>query len=230
MFLRLKSKLVPFVNAYKNKPQPSKIDTEIPTEALNKINHKVIEALGFDMKAGRLDTSSHPFTSGQGPKDVRLTTNNRTDDILGTLTGTIHECGHGLYEQGLPLKWMNLGLCEDAGCGIHESQSRFYENVIGRSYPFFVWLSKTIAEHYPEIVITPGQFYGAANRVNPSLVRVYADETTYNLHIIIRYEIEKQLISGKMEVDEVPDAWASAYENNLGVRPKTHAEGFLQIC
>ena len=228
MFTRLKAKLVPLVNTYKDRPQPPRITTTIPEDVLTKINHKVIHSLGFDLKAGRLDTSSHPFTSGQGPKDVRLTTSNRTEDILGTLTGTIHECGHGLYEQGLPLKWMNIGLCEDAGCGIHESQSRFYENIIGRSYPFFVWLSRTIAKDYPAINITPQQFYGAANRISPSLIRIYADETTYNLHIIIRYEIEKQLISGQMEAKDVPEAWAKAYQENLGVRPKTYAEGFLQ--
>ena len=227
MFHELETKLTPYVQAEISKKQPKELDIFIPKDALTRVNHKVIYALGFDQEAGRLDVSTHPFTVGMGPNDVRLTTRNLETDLLGTLSGTIHECGHGLYEQGLPLEHNHLGLCAAAGCGIHESQSRFYENIIGKSLAFFKWLSPII---YKEsgLLIPAKRLYCAANRVSLSPVRVYADETTYNLHIIVRYRLEKALIEQSLSVEDLNDAWNEQYKKLLGFTPKTPKVGILQ--
>ena len=227
MFYELENKLTPYVQEEVGKKQPKELDIFIPKEALTRINHKIIDALGFDREAGRLDVSTHPFTVGMGPNDVRLTTRNLETDILGTISGTIHECGHGLYEQGLPLEHNHLGLCAAAGCGIHESQSRFYENIIGKSLAFFKWLSPII---YKEsgLLIPANRLYCAANRVSQSPIRVYADETTYNLHIIVRYRLEKALIEQSLTVDDLNDAWNEQYKKLLGFTPETPKVGILQ--
>ena len=227
MFQSLEARLSPYVQEQIHKEQPKPLDLFIPKDALTRINHRIIEALGFDTHAGRLDISTHPFTVGMGPNDVRLTTRNLETDILGTISGTIHECGHGLYEQGLPLEHNHLGLCEAAGCGIHESQSRFYENIIGKSFAFFRWLSPII---YKEsgLLIPAKRLYSAANRVSQSPIRIYADETTYNLHIIVRYRLEKALIERSLTVAELNDAWNEQYQNLLGFVPKTPQVGILQ--
>ena len=227
MFQALSEQLSPYVHEQVQKTQPDDLGIFIPKEALSRINHAIIEALGFDSDAGRLDISSHPFTVGMGPHDVRLTTRNLETDFLGSIGGTIHECGHGLYEQGLPLDYNHLGLCAAAGCGIHESQSRFYENIIGRSLGFYTWLSPII---YKEsgLIIPAERLYCAANRVSRSFIRVSADETTYNLHIIVRYQLEKALLEDNLSVHELNDAWNDLYTKTLGITPPNAKLGLLQ--
>ncbi|MGC6510209.1 MAG: carboxypeptidase M32 [Myxococcota bacterium] len=227
MFQELGDGLSELVLGASQKEQPPLVTTEFTTEELNRLNHRVIQDLGFDMTKGRLDESEHPFTLGIGPDDVRLTTHNHTKDLLGTLSGTIHECGHGMYEQGLPNHLRKLGLCHAAGCGIHESQSRFWENIIGSSMSFFQYLAPIIAEETGKM-IDPQKLYNAANRVVPSLIRIYADETTYNLHIIIRFQLELALFSGELEPEDAEGAWADAYEQYLGIRPPNAQQGVLQ--
>jgi carboxypeptidase Taq len=163
-----------------------------------------------------------------GRNDVRLTTHLYEDDLLGGLTGTIHEAGHGMYEQGLPADLAGTSIAAAAGMGLHESQSRFWENVIGRSLPFFEWLVPLIKQHFPDDNLSPADWYGHANRVERSLIRIQADEATYNLHIIIRFELELALLSGELSVADLPDAWNAAYRDLLGVSPDSPNDGVLQ--
>jgi len=192
------------------------------------VSKRVLETMGFRPADGRLDEAQHPFTVGIGPHDVRLTTHYYTDDLLGTLGGTIHEGGHGLYEQGLPMAWARTGLATAASFGLHESQSRFWENAIGRSLPFFRWLEPLLKAEWPALDITAEQLYGAANRVQPDLIRIKADEATYNLHIIVRFQLETALLEGRLQVAELPDAWNDAYERIVTVRPTDVVDGVLQ--
>lgn len=227
MFDRLAGGLSGLVEAAAARPAPAPLDLTVPAAALDRINRRVVAALGFRMDDGRLDASEHPFTVGMHPGDVRLTTHSYETDLLGTLGGTIHETGHGLYEQGMPTELRGTGLCTAAGVGLHESQSRFWENHIGRSAPFFAWLAELLHEelgHSPK----PWELYAAANRVQPSLVRVKADEATYNLHIIARFELEAALVDGSLPVEEVPEAWDAAYSRLLGVQADNPVEGVLQ--
>ena len=227
--LKIASELVPFVQAAAEREGPSGLEgVHVPAAALRLINDRVISALGFRTEDGRLDESQHPFTVGVGPHDVRLTTHIYEADLLATLGGTIHECGHGLYEQGIPDALLGTGLGEAAGVGLHESQSRFWENIIGRSEAFCRWLAPALREAHPDLDLTPDRLYGACNRVAPSLIRIKADEATYNLHILIRYQLETALLTGDLAVADAPAAWDEAYEKNLGVRPGDPTEGVLQ--
>lgn len=229
MFRRLEAELVRFVRATGEREGPGDLaGLHVPKPALRAINERVIAALGFRSEDGRLDESQHPFTVGVGPHDVRLTTHLYEDDLLATLGGTIHECGHGLYEQGIPDDLAGTGLGESAGVGLHESQSRFWENVIGRSEPFCRWLVPMMKEVHPGLDLTPERLYGACNRVNPSLVRIKADEATYNLHILIRYRLETALLTGDLVAADADAAWNDAYEASLGIRPDDPTQGLLQ--
>lgn len=228
LFSRLETKLSPLIVEYSGHRSAPELEAFSNTE-LNQINSEIIEALGFDLNSGRLDQSPHPFTMGISPSDVRLTTRNDPNNLLGTIGGTIHECGHGLYEQNLPADLRPLGLCAAPGAGIHESQSRFYENVIGRSLSFFQWLAPIINQIRSNgRALSPEDLYLAANPVLPSPIRIEADETTYNLHIIIRFQLEQALLNGDLSVQDAPIAWNDAYEKALAIRPKNHQEGILQ--
>ncbi len=228
LFQRLERELVPFVKELTATDGPAPLALHVPAAALRTVNQAILDALGFRREHGRLDESQHPFTVGIGPHDVRLTTHLYEDDLLGTLGGTIHECGHGLYEQGIPIELGGTGAGEAAGVGLHESQSRFWENVIGRSEAFCRWLVPVLKDAHPDLDLTPAQLYAAANLVKPSLIRIKADEVTYNLHILVRYRLEVALIGGDLAVADLPGAWADAYARDLGTRPETLTEGVLQ--
>jgi carboxypeptidase Taq len=191
------------------------------------LSEEVVAALGFDLGTGRLDEAQHPFTIKMSPHDVRLTTHYYEDDLINGLGGTIHETGHGLYEQGLPKNWFATGVGEAASLGLHESQSRFWENFIGRSLPFCTWLSRRIETHFGKQV-DPMRLYQASNRVERSLVRTMADETTYNLHIIVRFQLEKALLDGDLGVNEAEAAWNEAYGRIVGVQATKPTDGILQ--
>lgn len=227
MFARLGEALQPLVEEATAQPQPAPLDAEVPLDGLKALNRRVVEALGFEMGTGRLDESAHPFTLGLHPGDVRLTTHYHTTNLVGTLYGTIHETGHGLYEQGLPVRPGTL-TDQAAGTGIHESQSRFWENVIGRSRPFSGWLAARIAEDIPSLSLTGDDLFRTLNRVSRSLIRIYSDELTYNLHIIVRFNLESALISGELAAADLEGAFADELERVVGVRPSGPAEGVLQ--
>ena len=194
------------------------------------LSQSISEAIGFDFQAGRRDASTHPFCGGPNPDDVRWTTRYDEKDPFGSLYGSMHETGHGLYEQGRPrnLDFQPAGSAN--GLGIHESQSRLWENQIGRSREFCEWALPIWKEHFPEQMkgVSAEDLWRSVNFVEPSLIRVEADEATYNLHIMIRYEIEKKLISGEIEVDELPDAWDDMYEEFLGISAPNRTLGVLQ--
>jgi carboxypeptidase Taq len=192
------------------------------------IHKEVAAALGYNFTGGRLDFAEHPFTIALGTGDVRITTHLHDDDLLGGLSGTIHETGHGLYEQGLPRHLVGTGLESPASMGLHESQSRFWENQIGRSRPFLGWLIGKISNYAPDHGLDVDGVYREANRVHPGLIRIYADEVTYNLHIIVRFELELDLFEKRVAVRDLPEAWNARYREYLGVTPPDDARGVLQ--
>jgi carboxypeptidase Taq len=190
-----------------------------------------LREIGFDFAAGNLAESVHPFTGGANHTgDVRLTTHYYENNPVSSIFSCIHEGGHGIYEQNIDPKLINTPLGTGASMGIHESQSRFYENIIGRSRNFWRRYYSKVQGAFPAELrgAGPDDFYRAVNRVHPSLIRVEADELTYNLHIILRYEIEKALIGGECRVAELPSLWNEKMKQFLGVQPRNDAEGVLQ--
>jgi carboxypeptidase Taq len=228
MFARLRSGLSELIRAVATRPQLPYVDARFPVDRQRGLHSDVARALGYDFEAGRLDEAEHPFTVGLHPHDVRITTHFYEDDILGGLGGTVHETGHALYEQGLPLDWRGTNVCRAASFGLHESQSRFWENFVGRSLPFFRWFEGRMKQVFPETAVTAEDLYRAANRVVPGTIRVKADEVTYNLHIIVRFEIELELFEGRLAVRDLPAAWNRRYQEYLGITPPNDAEGVLQ--
>ena len=191
---------------------------------------KIQNWMGYDTNRGRLDLSAHPFTTTLGPDDVRVTTRYDENLVLSGLFSNIHEAGHGLYEQGMGQNLRNTLLADGASLGIHESQSRFWENMVGRSRAFWDRWYPEFQGLFPEnlsSVDTRG-FYRAVNTVQPSLIRVEADEVTYSFHIIIRFRLEQALISGDLKIADLPGAWNDAYRDLLGISPETDSEGCLQ--
>lgn len=186
--------------------------------------------LGFDSKKGRLDSSAHPFQTTIGTGDFRLTTRYKPENILDTIYSVIHETGHAIYEQGLPETYHGTPMGSAASLGVHESQSRFFENMIGRSRAFSEYLYRKFAEvnlHAAKSV-SPQSLWENVTNVAPSLIRVEADEVTYSLHIIIRFILEEALLTKDLSVRDLPSAWNDLYEKYLGVRPSNDADGVLQ--
>ena len=189
----------------------------------------VLQKMGFDLEAGRLDVSVHPFTTNMGNKDVRLTTHYNKDEFTSALFSTIHEGGHGIYEQNISDDLEGTGLNCGASMAIHESQSRFYENIVGRSKEFTTYLLDLSRKYFEDFnKVKPEEFYEAMNKVEPSFIRTEADELTYSLHIIIRYELEKDLINGRLSLDQLPSEWNKKYKEYLGVEPTNDTVGVLQ--
>lgn len=191
---------------------------------------RILKEMGFDFEAGRQDISEHPFTTSFNPRDVRLTTRIDEYDFGNMLWSCIHELGHGLYEQGLPEDQYGLPLGEAASLSIHESQSRLWENQIGRSEAFIRHYFPVIREYFPETLsdVSEEQFYKAINKVYPSLIRTEADELTYHMHIFIRYELEKKLLSKKLKTSEIPEYWNKLYKELLNVIVPDDKSGCLQ--
>lgn len=186
-------------------------------------------AIGFDFESGRLDLAAHPFCTGFDPGDVRLTWRHQEDDFRPALFGILHEMGHGLYEQGLPREWQGSPLGSAVGLGVHESQSRLWENLVGRSAAFWTWLMPRFRAAFPDHPeFTVDQIYPALHTIQPTLIRVEADEATYNLHVAARFELERRLFRGELAVDDLPEAWDSTYQELLGVHAPSAADGVLQ--
>jgi carboxypeptidase Taq len=190
----------------------------------------VTRALGFDYDAGRLDVSTHPFTNGFCIGDVRLTTRYDAQAPFQSLMGTIHEAGHGMYDQGLAPEHEGTPLGDSVSLGIHESQSRFFENNIGRSQAFWLYWFPRFRQMFLGVVDHVGfdDLYLLLNDVRPTLIRVEADEVTYNLHIMARFEIERDLFRGDLQPADLPAAWNAKYRAYLGITPPTDREGVLQ--
>ena len=190
----------------------------------------VIRAFGYDFERGRLDRTVHPFATSMSKYDVRVTTRYDANFLSPALFGTLHEAGHALYEQGISSEYDRSPLGVAVSLGIHESQSRLWENLVGRSQGFWRWAYPKLQETFPAQLreVSQAEFYRAINRVSPSLIRVEADEVTYNLHIMVRFELELALLEGTLKAADLPEAWNAKYEDYLGVTPPDDAQGCLQ--
>ena len=233
LFVDLRAQLVPLVEsivATGRRPADGLLDRTFDVAIQERFGRGVIADMGFDMEAGRLDVAVHPFCSGTSRDDVRLTTRYAADWMPGSLFGSIHEAGHGLYEQGLPADAVGLPAGQSVSLGIHESQSRMWENMVGRSRPFWQHYFPLLQAAFPGVIddVDLDQFYAAINQVEPSLIRVEADEVTYNLHIALRFEIEVDLMEGRLSVDQLPEAWNAKMQDYLGIVPPDDAQGVLQ--
>lgn len=228
MFSRLRDGLTPLLDAIASRPQLPALGERFDPGVQRALHEEVAAALGYDFGGGRLDHAEHPFTTGHGPGDVRITTHIDASDLLGGLGSSIHETGHALYEQGLPYHLAGTTVAAAASFGLHESQSRFWENFIGRSAPFCRWLATIVRKHFPDTQVDGDALYRASNRVERGLIRTAADEVTYNLHIIVRFELELAMFEGRLAVKDLPDAWNARYQEYLGVTPPDAARGVLQ--
>jgi carboxypeptidase Taq len=213
-----------------HKPDTGFLRREYPVATQRRLCRFVAHRIGFDFKRGRIDATAHPFCESIGPADCRITTRYRGHAVPDALFGTLHEAGHGVYEQGLRQEAYGLPLGQAASLGIHESQSRLWENIVGRSVEFWEYFFRHLQHAFPAALrdVTCEQFCWAVNAVEPSLIRVEADEVTYNLHILVRFELEQELVSGRLAVSDLPDAWNAKYDEFLGIRPPDDAQGVLQ--
>jgi carboxypeptidase Taq len=186
--------------------------------------------MGFDFERGRIDPTVHPFCSGSHPGDVRITTRYAKDKFFDALGSTMHEAGHGLYEQGLPVEHNGTPLGNAVSLGIHESQSRMWENFVGRSRPFWKWCLPELQKAFGDAIshVTLDDAYQGMNLVRPDFIRVEADEATYNLHIMVRFELERALMSGDLAPADLPHEWNRRYKEYLGVDVPDDARGCLQ--
>jgi len=230
LFSRLQFDLTPiFRNALDKQGSLDRVkDSIIPVKAQNAISMRVLKDMGYDFEAGRLDFSVHPFTITLGSRDVRITTSFRDNDFFSGLSSTIHEGGHGLYEQNFPPLWFGTMAAEACSYGFHESQSRLWENIIGRSRPFSIYLYRILEEEVPGAVSSADDLYRHMNRVGNSPIRVDADEVSYNLHIILRFRLERDLINGNLSVDDLPYYWNSESKGLLGLENLSDRSGILQ--
>lgn len=187
----------------------------------------IVEKLGINHTTYRLDASSHPFCTTIGVGDVRITTRYDEEDFLSALLSTLHEAGHALYELGLEPQWAGTPCGSSVSLGVHESQSRFIENIVGRSKPFSNFLSKVLKDEFKKDV-SSDEIYKKLNHVKRSLIRVESDEVTYSLHVLIRTLCEISLLDGKVSVKDLPEYWSSLYKKYLGIEPKSDQEGVLQ--
>jgi carboxypeptidase Taq len=234
LFHELVSATVPLlerITTARRKPDASILHRHFPRETQEMISTRMAKALSFDASSGRQDVSVHPFcTTIGGPGDVRITTRYVEDALPASMFGTMHEVGHALYEQGLPAAHRFTPAGSAISLGIHESQSRMWENLVGRSRAFWEHHYAGLKAAFPKALgdVSLDAFYGAINTVQPSFIRVEADELTYNLHVVLRFEIERGLIDGSIPVEDVPAVWSEKVRRYLGITPPTDREGCLQ--
>ncbi len=232
-FTALRAELVPLIEAIMNsgKRAPTEIlHREYPVDRQQVFGEAAAAAIGFDFAAGRLDVTAHPFCSGLGPGDVRICTRYDPRHLNAAFFGILHEAGHGIYEQGLDPEHLGTPLGQACSLGIHESQSRLWENLVGRSRPFWEHFFPRARQVFFNALrdVTLDQFLFAINDVRPSLIRVEADEATYNLHIILRFELEQALVSGDLAPGDVPGAWTEKFKTFFNLTPPNDAAGCLQ--
>lgn len=231
-FGKMKAEIVPLLKKIVEKDQIDnsflKVSYEVGKQ--REFNRFLVEYIGFDFDRGVTADSEHPFTTNLHNHDVRFTNHYHEYKVDSAMFSTIHEGGHGIYEQGISDEISMTPLGSGASMGMHESQSRFYENIVGRSEAFWEPIYGKLVELFPEQLgdVPVGQFVKAVNRVEPSLVRTESDELTYCLHIMVRYEIEKKIFAGELKVADLPEAWNRLYEEYLGVAPKSYSDGVLQ--
>ena len=231
-FATVRDRLVPIIHAIGEKEQPdvSFLHRRYPVEDQRKFSDYLMEVMGLDRGHCAIGETEHPFTLGFNSQDLRITTHYLENDVASSMYSVIHEGGHARYELDVNPEYDYTCLTGGASMGIHESQSRFYENIIGRSKPFLTALLPRLQACFPGRLSGLGaeELYRAVNRVEPSLIRTEADELTYSLHVMVRYELEKKLIAGEMEVGDVPEAWNALYREYLGVEVPDDRQGCLQ--
>ncbi len=232
LFQKLRTEVVPIVRAISCQPtaDDSCLRQRFPEADQLKFGAEVIKRFGYQFERGRQDKTHHPFMTKFSIGDVRITTRVNEHDLGEALFSTLHEAGHGLYEQSIPTRFERSVLADGASAGMHESQSRLWENLVGRSWGFwkhyFPRLQAAFPRQFEEVSLET--FYRAINKVEPSLIRTDADEVTYNLHVMIRFDLELALLEGSLAVRDLPEAWAERYRTDLGVVPPDHRDGVLQ--
>jgi carboxypeptidase Taq len=233
IFAQLRQQLSPLLASIagaRRQPDISILERRYPLKRQRSFVYKVAAALGFDFNCGRLDSTTHPFFASIGPGDCRITTRFAMNRFGEAFFATLHEVGHGLYEQGLPAQHYGTPLGEAPSLGLHESQARLWENAVGRSRGFWQHFFPLAQQAFPAALrdVQLDDFHFAVHHVAPSLNRVRADEVTYNLHIGIRFELEQALINGDLQPAELPGAWNEGYQRDLGIVPPNDGEGCLQ--
>ncbi|MGM9987470.1 MAG: carboxypeptidase M32 [Bacillaceae bacterium] len=233
VFAQLRENIVPLVQQIRASSKKLKTEglyAHFPKEQQRQFSEKMAKELGYDMEAGRLDPTVHPFEITLNKNDVRITTKYVESDFQSAVFGTFHECGHAIYEQNISDDYIGTPLCSGTSMGIHESQSLFFETFVGRNESFwkryFEEFKQYAGENFAHYELE--DFYEAINQSNPSLIRIEADELTYSLHIMVRYEIEKGLFNGEIEVKDLPRIWNEKMEEYLGIVPENDGEGVLQ--
>lgn len=233
VFAPLRDELVQLVAAIHHsgkRPKTEILERHYPKTPQIVCSEAASKAIGFDFSRGRIDASAHPFCSGFGPGDCRLTTRYHDHHFPSAFFGVLHESGHGIYDQGLPADSFGLGIGQADSLGIHESQSRMWENFVGRSRPFWTYMYPTVQQAFPSALgeTSFDDFYFAINDVKPSFIRVEADEVTYNLHIMLRFEIEQLLVAGDLAPADVPAVWNEKFSSYFGLDVPSDSQGCLQ--
>ncbi len=232
VFAALRKELVPLVKAVAEQEQidDSCILKFFPHDKQLAFGSRVAKDFGYDFERGRLDLTYHPFCTTFSVNDVRITSRINDNDFGDCLFSILHETGHGMYEQGVSQSLEGTPLADGTSSGVHESQSRLWENIVGRSHGCWQHYYPILQESFPEEFgkVELDTFYKAINKVQPGLIRVDADELTYNLHVILRFELECQLLEGSLEIKDLPEVWHSRYESDLGVRAPSDVDGVLQ--
>lgn len=232
LFQKLRSELAQLVREITSQPEPddSCLRGSFPEAEQLEFGLEVAKSLGYDFQRGRQDKSPHPFTTSFAINDVRITTRVREDYLAEALFSTIHETGHALYEQGINPDFDGTPLADGASMSLHESQSRLWENIVGRSRNFWEYFYPRLQAYFPQQLegVSLETFYRAINKVERSLVRTDADEVTYNLHVMLRFELELELLEGDLAVKDLPEAWNERYRRDLGITPPDEAVGVLQ--
>jgi carboxypeptidase Taq len=231
LFSRFRDKLVPVVSKIlecKTSVDVSSVKGDFPEDKQRQFLMELIKGLGYDLERGRMDVAPHPFTVGS-MRDVRITVRYDPHDVRPAIFGAIHEAGHGMYEQGYLEKYYHTPLAEAISLGIHESQSRMWENIVGRSLPFWKHFLPKLQAAFPSMSsVRAEDFHRAVNTVKKSFIRVEADEVTYNLHVMLRFEVEMAIFSGKLKTPEIPQFWNERFENYLGLKVPDDSQGCLQ--
>ena len=218
-------------NGFTTTPDIGNAHRDTPVDKQKLFSKRILEANGFDFMAGRLDVSTHPFCESPGPGDTRLTNRYRPDGWLDSVSSATHEGGHGLYEQGLPPEWFGTPLGDSISLGIHESQSRMWENLVGRSRPFWGWAFDLAGDVFGQAALQgldADKVHRAANLVAPSFIRVEADEVTYNLHIMLRFDLERAMVAGDLAPKDLPGIWNQRMKSDFGLDVPNDAKGCLQ--
>ena len=233
VFSGLRAELVELVGAIAEsgkKPDENILTRTYPIEQQEAFGKSVAAQIGFNFDNGRLDITTHPFCSGIGPGDTRLTTRYNTHHFSESFFSIMHEAGHGIYDQGLNDEHYGTPMGDSISLGIHESQSRMWENFVGRSEAFWTHFFPKAQAAFPDALsdVSQRDFYAAVNAVAPSFIRVEADEATYNLHIMLRFELEQALIDGGLKAEDIPGVWNETFEKYLGIIPPDDARGCLQ--